>query len=395
MRWTILAMTAVVAAAVILAALEFVPTTLRNRPDAAAAELHQIALNAARQSVPELANGQYLLTDQRVIFAASIGQIGNQPTPNANATVTASIREWANDQGGSCIEATSGPAMFASPSNEAAWKAAGLLVDPSNPTSTTCALVGTGVIDASKLPTNAARLAKELNNGTTGVPTLDQAQDFGSNGGFDRAVLLLIGPTVGTSPSFNAALFDAMAKLQGVTDLGQRTTASGQVGVAFSVPSSPRTSVLIIDPSTGALLEVHNIPDQQAFTGFGGSYLPTTLPPSGGISYSVSIQQLDPISAPTVSQLPAGLTPPLPLGSSGTVTATTNPGVTDTQVFELSPQLQSAWGKAGVSSTTAADGATVYTYSFNGSQDQINGYATILRNSGLFSSVTIHGPASR
>ena len=259
--------------------------------------------------------------------------------------------------------------MFASPINESAWKAAGLPVDPDTPTSTTCALEGTGVIDASKLPTEPAVLAQELDNGTTGIPLLDQELVSGSGGGFDRAVLLLIGPTVGTSAAFYSSLFDAMAKLQGVTDLGQMRTSQSQTGIGFSIHGDSRTSVLIVDPSTGALLEARNIPDQQAFAGFGASCSPANLSVAG----SIFLQQLDPISAPAVSHLPAGLSPPLPLGSSGTVTATTKPGVTDAQVGALEPQLQSAWGKAGINTTELANGVTVYTYSFNGLQDQING----------------------
>jgi hypothetical protein len=220
---------------------------------------------------------------------------------------------------------------------------------------------------------------------TTGIPQLDQELVAG----FDRAALLLIGPTVGTSAAFNSALFDAMGKLPGVTDLGQMRTSEGQSGIGFSIHADLRASVLIVDPSTGALLEASNIPDQQAFAGFGASYSPPNLSVSG----SIFIQRLDPISAPTVSNLPAGLSPPLPLGSSGTVTATTNPGVTNAQVEALEPQLQSAWGKAGIDSTEVSNGVSVYTYSFNGSQDQINGYAAILRSSGLFSSVAVRGPS--
>ena len=137
-RLSVLGAGAVLAAAIALVLLELVPGSVQREPQAAAAELHEIALNAARQSVPELANGQYLFTQQQVTFFAN--SIGTQEgrSPEAQASATATIKEWANDTGGSCIEATSGQLTFASPVNKQAWLAAGLLVNPTSPTSSVC-----------------------------------------------------------------------------------------------------------------------------------------------------------------------------------------------------------------------------------------------------------------
>jgi hypothetical protein len=381
---------AIVAAAVLVAVV-LVPGSVRHQPIAAAAELHEIADNAAHQSVPQLGKGQYVFTQEQVTFTAAILEIGTTPTPHAQATLKATIKEWANDLGGSCIVATSGPATFASATDQAAWRSAGMLVNPSGP-STSCALTGSGVIDVSSLTNNPTVLAQELNSGSTGIPGLDQ-QIASPNAGFDRAVILLIGPTVGATPALDSAVFDAMAKMPGVAFLGQLTTHTGASGVGFSVPSEPGRSVIIVNPSTGALMEAQNIPDQNAFAGFGSTYLappPTPSLQTEGGSYEVTIQRLDPIGRPTVVPLPANLSAPLPLGSSGTITATAKVGVTSAQILALEPQLQT-YGKAGSSqSTSPVTNALITVYSFNGSAEQILDYAKVLNESGLFTSVVTH-----
>ena len=162
---------------------------------AAAAELRQIASNAAGQPVPQLSQGQWLLTEQNVSFLADVTQLGSKPTPDAQATVSADIKQWSNGGGDTCISARSGPAQFASPTNQAAWTAAGLLDDPVGQPVTSCVTVsglatsdspngGAGVIDASSLPTDPSTLARELSTGTTGIAALDQLQmDQGRSAG--------------------------------------------------------------------------------------------------------------------------------------------------------------------------------------------------------------------
>jgi hypothetical protein len=388
-RAALLGVSAVLVAAALVLALALAPSSVDHQPAASAAtELHQIADNAALQPLPQLSMGQYLLTQQNVTFLAKIVQVGSTPTPNAVATVVATIKEWANNQGGSCIVATSGPAEFVSDTNRAAWQAAGLLIDPSGP-STSCELTGTGVMDVANLSTNPTVLAQELSDGTTGIPLLDQ-QIPGPNAGFDRAAVLLIGPTVRATPTLYSALFDALAKMAGVSALGSVTTHTGLTGLGFSVPSGLGRSVIVVDPSTGALLEAQNIPDQSAFAGFGGVYLappPTPSISTEGGTTDVTIKQIDPIGVPSVAKLPAGLAPPVPLGSSGTITAIAKPSVTIAQINALAPQLQ-IYGKAGVSVSVGPSSNTfVAVYSFNGSQHQINEYDNVLKDSGLFASV--------
>jgi hypothetical protein len=374
-----------------VAALLVLPNNEQHRPPpkmqritAAVTAFHEIALKAVQQPVPQLSNGQYLLTREQVTFAANIGQVGNVPTPGAQATVTATVSEWSNNEDESCIESTSGPATFASPANQAAWLKAGLLVNPRNPTSTSCVDSRSGAFDVSNLPTDPSVLATELNNGTTDIPAIDQ-QIVGPNGGFNRAVILLIGPTVGGSPEFTATLFNALAQISGVTDLGHVKTSNGAIGIGFSVSSAPTPSVIIIDPSTGALLEAKNIPDQNAFSGFGGSYLPPSLPAAGGIGYSISIQQFDPIGTPTIAPLPPGLNPGPPEIPVGTIFATTKVGVSVSQILQI--QTEGPCDVAGGTGPSPNPGSIILNFQFDETRSQVNACETLLNSSGLFSSV--------
>jgi hypothetical protein len=175
--------------------------------------------------------------------------------------------------------------------------------------------------------------------------------------------------------------------MPGVTSLGRVQTASGTFGAGFSLSSA---GTIIVDPATGVLLEAQDIKDQ-AFAGLGRNYLSPQIS-QGGLSYSVAIRRFDPIGTPTVSPLPAGVSPPAGFGSSGTITATANPGVTNAEIGALyDSQIQPAYGKAGLldPSISATTNTTVWVFQFNESQAQVQGFARILNSSGLFSSVVV------
>ena len=389
-RIALLAVAAVIVAAAIFVGISIAPESAHHEPIAAATVLKKIAKNTAGQPSSPLGDGQYLLTQANITFTANVSQLGNKPTPGAQATLSANVKEWANSKGGSCVIATSHPATFESPANQQAWIAAGLLVDPTGP-STSCSWVGTGVINASRLPTDPTLLANELENGQTGISTLDQL-DGSFNLGFYRAVSLLIGPTTGETPALRSALFGALALMPDITNSGTMKTASGASGVGFSVSGGSLKSTIVVNPKTGELLEATNIPDQTALQGFGTAYLSPSVQTGGG-SYQIVIKEYVPVGEPSLAPLPAGLQPPLPLGSSGTVTATAKPGVTSTQIQEVDSQIQQQYGKAGIDPSTApGSGDIVWTFEFNQSKNQIEGYARILNASGLFSSVVIKEP---
>jgi len=113
-------------------------------------------------------------------------------------------------------------------------------------------------MDVSSLPTDPADLAKELNDGTTGIPALDGliSDKAAPNMAFQRAAMLLIGPLVGGTSQFDAVLYQAIAMLPRVTALGPMTTQKGQTGEGFASGPGSGQSTVVVDPETGALLEV-------------------------------------------------------------------------------------------------------------------------------------------
>jgi hypothetical protein len=384
--------------------------------EAAAAQLRQIALNAAAQPRVAPGQGQWLKTVQTGSFFAQVSQVGSTPTPDAQATVTATIDEWSNDTGDSCVSATTSPAQFASPANEAAWKAAGLLVDPTSEPIEGCSSVegatasngvgqGVGVTDVSGLPTDPSVLAEELKNGTTGIEGLDQISTGNQDAGFIRAVLILIGPTTGGSPSFYSALYGALALLPGVESLGQVTTHSGSSGVGFAAASGVGRSLIVVDSSTGALLEARNIDDPLAFAPLNAAYTPKPLPPpaapppgtdaQGGAS-KVMVQWLDTVGSTSVvsgRSLPSGITPPVSSPVTGTITAKANSDVTYSEIASLENSLGRAKGVVASTYETQDSsgfpgGATV-TLTLDCSPTLMEDIVTELRVSELFSSVDL------
>lgn len=295
---------------------------------AAATELRLIATNAASQSTPPLGPGQYLMTEKRVSLFANVTLVGNTPTPNAQATVGATIKQWADENGDTCVSANTGPAQFASPANQAAWKAAGLLNTPRQPypscvtfaggASTSIGLEdGAGVINVSSLPTDPSTLAHELTTGTTDIGALNRVSvSQGKNAGFERAAILLVGPTSGTTPAFTSALYNALSMIPGIDLLGSMTSHSGATGLGFAGDSSIGRSVIIVNPTNGALLEARNIQNPFVWNGLAASYLAPAPAPSIGTeggTYGIRIEWLDPIGSPTVvtaSSLPAGVSFP-------------------------------------------------------------------------------------
>jgi hypothetical protein len=405
--------TVVVGAVLLLTVL--LPGVERHSPPAAAAELRQIAANAVHQPPLQLARNQWLQTGQQVSFSAEVSRVGSTPTPGAQATVRASIKEWSNSVGESCLSATPSSAQFASPANARAWHAAGLLDLPKTQPVISCASVdgataanglgrGNGVISVSGLPTDPSILARELETGTTGLAGIDEVSSFAPDAGFERAAILLMGPTTGASPAFESALYNALAMLPGVESLGAMTTHSGTSGLGFAAESELGQSVIVVKPSTGALLEARNIEDPIAFTGLESAYV--APPPSpvfgaeGGFAVRVIIQWLDPIGSPSVvgtGALPSDLSLLPPVNDTGTITAIENPGVTAGQLAALEAKLRvhdgepasESYVSSALQAASGADNGGSLTMSFTGPTSQVEAYASALKASGLFSSVVV------
>jgi hypothetical protein len=175
------------------------------------------------------------------------------------------------------------------------------------------------VINVSRLSTDSTTLAHELRTGTTGITALDQISPGpgvhkGFDGGFDRAAILLATPTTGVTPAFTSALYGALALMPGVHALGEMTTHTGSTGLGFSGMTSSGRADLIVDPNTGAFLELRGIGSGTFLTNMLpdlGLSLATALYGSDG--YSFYLQWVDRTGSPMVvgtDSLPAGTSVP-------------------------------------------------------------------------------------
>jgi hypothetical protein len=359
------------------------------------AQLRLVADRASEQPIPSLGSDQALYTQANVSIAASVN------SGAAQATIGISVQKWSTSSGQTCTTLSAQPAQFASPAAQAAWVGLHLLVTPNPPTASQClqgeggaappdAITGAGqLIDVSSLPTDPATLAQELESGTTGIPALDQLlPDLAApNPGFQRAAMLLIGPTLGATSQFEATLYQAIALLPGVTALGPMTTHDGDAGQGFaSGPGSGQTTI-VVDPSDGQLLEVRDLDDSDSLSSIAGNYL------GGGLmdvnEYSDQLQWLDPIGTPSViglSDLPAGL----PVY----VFATTKPGLSyDSALTEVHILAQPYFSffksiESGVTDSSNPESPGLFQWSFAGPGPVVDQFMQTLRASGLFASVS-------
>ncbi len=419
--------------AVGLAALLMVvllPPAGQHEPVAAAAQLQQIASNAASQVAPQLAKGKWLLTEQRVSLSGQVDQVGTTPTPGAQATIAATVKLWSDAYGNDCISATTGPATFATPANESAWHIAGMVNVPTVQPIMSCTSSAdgastpinfggaAGTIDGSALPTDPATLARELEAGTTPSSALNQmTKDGAQASGFERAVVLLIGPVSGGGPALDSALYGALALMPGIQGLGTMSTHTGATGVGFSGTSPAGSSVIIVNPSTGSLLEAQDIPAPSVFLGLGAAYLappPTPSPGTEGGSAGITIRWIDPTGTSEVvptSALPGGLMIPERVTLSGKITAIARLDVTYSQLEALQTQLADKYGRTNTSGyqapssvqdasrsvpVTLPGGALAnigaeLDFTFVGPTSQVSEYANALKSSGLFTSVVVAG----
>ncbi len=194
--------------------------------------------------------------------------------------------------------------------------------------------------------------------------------------------------------------------------LGDTSTHSGLTGLGFAGDSPIGKSVIVVDPSNGALLEARNVESPLVYMGLGQSYLAPSPTPSIGTeggSYGVTIQWLDPVGTATVvDSLPAGLALSRPTPVTAAIKAISNLNVTYSQIEPLQVQLQKLLGlglssfggsassavqeAAGETPSTTPSGKVInvgYTLEFEfGSVPDMREAAQILRASGLFASIT-------
>ncbi len=358
-------------------------------------QLRLVADRSAAQPIPHLGSNQALYTQATLSVVADVNDGA------AEATVGLSVQKWSTASGETCTALTAHAASFASPAEQAAWEGLHLLDTPNPPTASQClegdgatppdAITGAGqLIDVSSLPGDPTTLAQELETGTTGIPALDQLlpDDAAPNAGFQRAAMLLIGPTVGASPQFDASLYEAIALLPGVTALGSITTHDGRTGVGFASGPGSGQSTIVVDPSSGRLLEVRGLDDSGSLSSIAQNFLGAG--PLAVSEYSDQLQWLDPVGSPSVialSDLPASL----PVY----VSATTRPGQTYAHAMTAAQDVARPYFKyfksdqGGPSDPSNPDSAATFEWSFAGPGPIVKQFVQALRASGQFASITV------
>jgi hypothetical protein len=380
------------------------PNTGERIPIAEAAQLRLIAANAAGQPDQPLASDQWVMSHATLSYLATVDQVGSTPVVGAQATVGATLDQWSNRFGQTCSSLSAKSLSFATPANRATWLSLGLPESPSGEPIESCAsylgaTISNGesfVIDVSALSLNPSTLAKQLETGTTGIGQVDgtgSAADPSS--GLQRAAFLLVGPTVGSSPALVSSVYNALALMPGIQKLGQVTTHSGAVGLGFSSNSPEGVRTIVVNPSTGSVLEVQNIQSRSItmdLLNASAFVAPTSSVSTQGGSDGTKIQWIDIDTAQSIvdtDQLPSGLNPSPP--PTAVITAVAKPGVPYGPLDLLQQQLNAQYGApSGGYGYGAARGGAVLDFDFSGSTTQVNDFAQALRNSDLIASVKVN-----
>jgi hypothetical protein len=359
-----------VAAAVVILVLQLLPSPALQSPNAAAAVLGHLAGEAAAaEPAPILKGDQWLQSEFRVSYLAAPPYSGpaSAALRSARAVVAVNAEVWANDLTQTCSQQVVTSVAYNSPASQQAWSSSGIGLPATPQPQCGSGALGKGsqtpgVLDVAQLPTDPGALAQALETGTTGISALDQPLVPGYHRyltPFGRAVVLLVGPTLGATPSLWSALLRAMATMPGVDLIGNEPTHGGTTGVALAGATGVGTgegdrATIILSSSTGALLEARNVwvTSLQAGTGFG----------------VLAIQWLDPAGIPQVvdsSMLPSSLAGQVP---TGIVSAVINPGVTlnrwDDWMGSVLPNLS-----AGAALTSTPGVYDVWTVTFTPDPD--------------------------
>jgi hypothetical protein len=252
---------AAVLAAVLLIVSQTAPTV------SAAAELTHIAHIVAAQEPPTLASGQSLYSQRTATIEMTFTSVNGIAAPAVHANFPISIETWAQSNGDVAYREHFGAAQFTSPAAREAWLAAGLPEQFEQKYmgqgSTVLGTEGTqsAALDVAGLPVDATTLGSLIDQGNTGIPEIDRVSP-GPDATGERITLLLLGPDVGATPRFYSALYQVLSTVPGVKKLGTLTTHSGKTGTGFGLQLAGQRSDqerLIVDPTTGTLLEAQNV----------------------------------------------------------------------------------------------------------------------------------------
>lgn len=297
-----IAVTLGAAAALLAGAVAVVSSPAGPRRSPAAAVLDQAAAAAVHQ-VDQLGPGQFLFTEtqseyQTTLYepAAGTGLLTEVATAEAADTEQA----WTTSSGVGRTTWIDGTPQYPSAADQRAWADEGPgVVPPATGGWAAAGIPGAASgsvddvqspIDVSDLPVDPGSLAQVLAAGRLGTGPLALQ---GAGAVFERAARLLVGPTVGMTPSLASALLRVMAEQPGVQLLGTVTDHEGRIGTGIAMPSGVHAGVneVVVDPSTGVLLEADfalpgdtlaHARSKICSTGRGATVAPQGSGPTGG-----------------------------------------------------------------------------------------------------------------
>lgn len=248
---------------------------VRPQRATAAQVLRAAADDVARQQQTPLRAGQWY-------YVKTEGEEGFTGGTNGSAyevTVPQTTEEWsAPGRWGRTRQATGTTPSFPTPAAKEAWTAAGRpwvgevhdqRVAPSRASPGELEAGALGLVRPERLPTDAAVLEKRIDAAARAAiarasfrPDLSEAaiEDQVHQAVFTTAGALLAQPTLPVPPAVRAAAYRVMARVPGVVLLGPDKDALGRPGtvIALDVPGARNRTELVIEPSTGLLLELRS-----------------------------------------------------------------------------------------------------------------------------------------
>jgi hypothetical protein len=260
----------VAAAAVLIVAAVLPNAPIGRSPSAAAAVLNQAAAAAATQPpLPALGAGQYYYQANIELQGCTMqlpdGSAVNYLAPDTH-------KNWVASDGTGSVQLVPDPGgRWQTPKDEARWQAAGSPRNDCNPSTGMLPLSSDAAILA--LPTDPKVLESLIAQGriddigqvlppqgscvpsqtapgaATGTDSCTTARQF------DLVNNLLTSPVAVNK--LGAVLYQILSQLPGVELIGTRTDSLGRTGTAVEDPSSG--DVIVLDPSTGTLLETQSL----------------------------------------------------------------------------------------------------------------------------------------
>jgi hypothetical protein len=261
---------------------------------------HAIAVTNTQPPIPSLVAGQYYYES---VHETGISACRVVTLPNGSRELYAGTtngqpflvyveswdqERWTTANGSGGVRDTNGTGHFINSAQQSQWVAdgspslgncAGPLTTSTLSPTTTSPRDGTGLL---ALPTSPSALGSLIAQGrvnpygvvsptnvmcpTTargGAPSPDANGHCSTAEQFDIASALLQqaeGPQL-----VGPALFQILAQLPGVSDVGSVTDAEGRVGVGIEYTDADHSTMFVIDPTSGQLLEEQSLASNSAF----------------------------------------------------------------------------------------------------------------------------------